>query len=389
MSDQHLLCKCTFCLDENVNGVLLNRNTYNRHRLRIQEYSMRDENLENMDLQTEEGMNLHAEENMSLYAEEDMNLHVEEDIDLQEGNLNLVDEDSDTESFNFNEEDNEYYSDYNDDDNDDDDDDDDNSDKEEEEKDDDDDDDDDAMCVDDKTNIPIEELKLLYLKSLYNFTESAYDDIMKIFTTNNVSLYKAKKYLKETTGLIPTFYDMCENSCICYTGQYESYQNCPTCDSTRLDTRGKAKKVMPYLSVKDRLKIQFSDENRAKELLYRYEYIINKEDDDLDDIFDGKIYKELVNENLFSDKRDVAFTASCDGYQIFKQKTDDCWLFLMINNNLHPSLRVKKENLLIPFLIPGPNQPKDFNTFLRPFIDEMKELERKEFILGLFIIKLI
>jgi hypothetical protein len=389
MSDQHLLCKCTFCLDENVNGVLLNRNTYNRHRLRIQEYSMRDENLENMDLQTEEGMNLHAEENMSLYAEEDMNLHVEEDIDLQEGNLNLVDEDSDTESVNFNEEDNEYYSDYNDDDNDDDDDDDDNSDKEEEEKDDDDDDDDDAMCVDDKTNIPIEELKLLYLKSLYNFTESAYDDIMKIFTTNNVSLYKAKKYLKETTGLIPTFYDMCENSCICYTGQYESYQNCPTCDSTRLDTRGKAKKVMPYLSVKDRLKIQFSDENRAKELLYRYEYIINKEDDDLDDIFDGKIYKELVNENLFSDKRDVAFTASCDGYQIFKQKTDDCWLFLMINNNLHPSLRVKKENLLIPFLIPGPNQPKDFNTFLRPFIDEMKELERKEFILGLFIIKII
>src|SRR5215213_5711477 len=388
MSDQHLLCKCTFCLDENVNGVLLNRNTYNRHRLRIQEYSMRDENLENMDLQTEEGMNLHAEENMSLYAEEDMNLHVEEDIDLREGNLNLVDEDSDTESFNFNEEDNEYYSDYNDDDNDDDDDDDDNCDKEEEEKDDDD-DDDDAMCVDDKTNIPIEELKLLYLKSLYNFTESAYDDIMKIFTTNNVSLYKAKKYLKETTGLIPTFYDMCENSCICYTGQYESYQNCPTCDSTRLDTRGKAKKVMPYLSVKDRLKIQFSDENRAKELLYRYEYIINKEDDDLDDIFDGKIYKELVNENLFSDKRDVAFTASCDGYQIFKQKTDDCWLFLMINNNLHPSLRVKKENLLIPFLIPGPNQPKDFNTFLQPFIDEMKELERKEFILGLFIIKLI
>jgi hypothetical protein len=390
MSDQHLLCKCTFCLDENVNGVLLNRNTYNRHRLRIQEYSMRDENLENMDLQTEEDMNLHAEEIMSLYAEEDMNLHVEEDIDLQEGNLNLVDEDSDTESFNFNEEDNEYYSDYNDDDNDDDDDDDDNSDKEEEEKDeDDDDDDDDAMCVDDKTNIPIEELKLLYLKSLYNFTESAYDDIMKIFTTNNVSLYKAKKYLKETTGLIPTFYDMCENSCICYTGQYESYQNCPTCDSTRLDTRGKAKKVMPYLSVKDRLKIQFSDENRAKELLYRYEYIINKEDNDLDDIFDGKIYKELVNENLFSDKRDVAFTASCDGYQIFKQKTDDCWLFLMINNNLHPSLRVKKENLLIPFLIPGPNQPKDFNTFLRPFIDEMKELERKEFILGLFIIKII
>jgi hypothetical protein len=78
------------------------------------------------------------------------------------------------------------------------------------------------------------------------------------------------------------------------------------------------------------------------------------------------------------------FCRSCDGYQIFKQKTDDCWLFLIINNNLHPSLRVKKENLLIPFLIPGLNQPKDFNTFLRPFVDEMKELESKNFIIFVY-----
>ena len=49
----------------------------------------------------------------------------------------------------------------------------------------------------------------------------------------------------------------------------------------------------------------------------------------------------------------------------------------MIYNNLNPSLRVKKENLMIPFLIPEPNQPKNFNTFLQPFINEMKELESK------------
>ncbi len=53
----------------------------------------------------------------------------------------------------------------------------------------------------------------------------------------------------------------------------------------------------------------------------------------------------------------------------------------MINNNLDPSIRVKKENLLISFLIPGPKQPKEFNTFLRSFINEMKELEGKYFIL--------
>ncbi len=318
--------------------------------------------------------------------------------------MDIVDKNSDTESFDFNEKDNEYYSDYDiegieehDDEE---------GDNEEEDNDDalhvNEENDDDAMHVDeeddngaihvndvnDKTDIPIEGLKLLYLKSLYNFTESAYDDIMKIFTTNNVSLYKVKKYLKEITGLAPVFYDICENSCICYTGQYEFYQNCPKCDSIRLDTNGKAKRVMPYLSIIDRLKIQFNNENRAEELLYCHKYITNKDNNDLDNIFDGEIYKELVNDGLFNDKKDIAFIASCDEYQIFKQKTDDCWPFLMINNNLDPSLRVKKENLLIPFLIPGSNQPKDINTFLWPFINEMKELERKNFILILFIIKI-
>src|SRR6266542_1503000 len=158
----------------------------------------------------------------------------------------------------------------------------------------------------------IEEEDLYQQEDLYNFTESADDDIMKIFTTNNLSLYKIKKYLKDITNLIPVFYDMCENSCICYTGHYEFYQNCPICNSTRFDTKGKTKKIMPYLSIKNRLQIQFNDENRAKELLYHHKYILNKEqnDNDLDNIFDGKIYKELVEENLFNDKREIIFKDS-------------------------------------------------------------------------------
>src|SRR6266511_2118188 len=390
MTERNFLYKCTFCLNKNINVKILNKNTFNRHRTRIQEFSERDdENIyieENIYLDIEENIYLDMEENIHLDAEKNIYLNMEENIYLDtEENIHLntkenihldieeeqieknIDDDSDTESFNFNEEDIEYYSDYNNDDNnnndnndnnsngddnndkesDNDESDDSNDDKSDDDesndnKSDDDDesdddksdddksDDDENMQIDDETNIPnkkiIEGLKLLYLKSLYNFTEFAYDDIMKIFITNNLSLYKIKKYLKDTTGLVSVFYDICENSCIYYTGQYETYQNCPICESTRLDIRGKAKKIMPYLSIKDRLQIQFNDVNRAKELLYHHEYIINKhnDNDDLDDIFDGKIYKELVEENLFNNKRDIAFTASCDGYQIFKQKTDDC-----------------------------------------------------------------
>jgi len=378
MEEKTFLCTCISCLKENSNGVLLNQNTYNRHRKKQQ---TREDSLIK---QFHSGENYQEEElsiddicQDDIYQEEELpiddirqdDIHQEEELPIDE-----LDKNSDIESF---DEDNKYYSDYSEDDSEDDDDyeendDEDDNDGEDDNEEDEEEDDDDAMQIDNRPDSPskklIEGLKLLYLKSLYNFTESAYDDIIKIFTIENVSLYKVKTHLKNITGLVPIFYDMCENSCICYTEDYESDQVCPYCSSTRFDAKGKAKKVMPYLSIKDRLKIQFKDENRAKELLYRHEYITNKEqnddDDDLDDIFDGSIYKELMEENLFIDKRDIAFTASCDGYQIFRQKTDDCWLFLMINNNLDPSLRVKKENLLIPFLIPGPNQPKDFNTFL-------------------------
>src|SRR6266498_1548793 len=69
----------------------------------------------------------------------------------------------------------------------------------------------------------IEGFKLLYLKSLYNFTEAVYNNIIKLFANKNISLYKIKKILEEFTKLVSTFYDICENSCICYTDVYESY----------------------------------------------------------------------------------------------------------------------------------------------------------------------
>ncbi|CAG8854910.1 42574_t:CDS:2, partial [Gigaspora margarita] len=93
------------------------------------------------------------------------------------------------------------------------------------------------------------------------------------------------------------------------------------------------------------------------------------------DIYDGKLYKEILEEGLLSDNRDIVFSASLDRYQIFEQQRDDCWVILMINNNLLPEIRVKKENLLVVAIIPGPKQPKNFNTFMRPLINELKQLE--------------
>jgi hypothetical protein len=67
--------------------------------------------------------------------------------------------------------------------------------------------------------------------------------------------------------------------------------------------------------------------------------------------------------------------ASTDGYQIFHQKRDDCWVILFINANLPPNMRVQQENLMISALIPGPKAPKNFNSFLHPLVNELKLLQ--------------
>ncbi|KAF0460897.1 transposase domain-containing protein [Gigaspora margarita] len=123
---------------------------------------------------------------------------------------------------------------------------------------------------------------------------------------------------------------------------------CTICGENRYDSLGKPRKSAFYFPLIPRLKMQYADPIRAKELKYRANYIPNSQK--ISDIYDGKLYKELIEE-------------------------DDCWVLMMINNNLSPEIRVKRKNLLVTAVIPGPNQPKNFNSFLRPVINELKLLE--------------
>src|SRR6266498_3192311 len=66
MTERNFLYKCTFCLNENINGKILNQNTFNRHRTRIQEFSKRDDK------------NMYIEENIYLDIEEEQ---IEKNID--------------------------------------------------------------------------------------------------------------------------------------------------------------------------------------------------------------------------------------------------------------------------------------------------------------------
>ena len=234
-------------------------------------------------------------------------------------------------------------------------------------------------------------LQLLNIKNKHNLSNAAFNDILKVYGKSEPSLYLAQKKLADLVNIEPIFVPMCVNSCCAFTGEFAHNTSCFYCGEAAYNIDPSSpniktpRKVATFLPLLDRFKLQFGNPDRSLDLRYRYQYINNSEheEDFIGNIFDGNLYKELTEDGCFTDERDIALIGSTDGYQIFRQKTDDCWVIMFINANLPPNKRVKKENLLISSIIPGPNQPKNFNTFLRPIVDELKMLEGKYLIYNL------
>lgn len=57
--------------------------------------------------------------------------------------------------------------------------------------------------------------------------------------------------------------------------------------------------------------------------------------------------------------------------------THDCWVIILVLLSLPISERYKNENIWIVAVIPGPKQPKEMDTFLLPFVEELVCLESK------------
>ena len=74
---------------------------------------------------------------------------------------------------------------------------------------------------------------------------------------------------------------------------------------------------------------------------------------------------------MFQSKQDIALHLSLDGVQLIVQRMHSMMLVILINLNLPPEIRYKLTNIMTFGIFPGPSEPKDLNSFLRPFVDEL------------------
>ena len=180
--------------------------------------------------------------------------------------------------------------------------------------------------------------------------------------------------LRTLTGINHVRIACCKNSCIAYTGVYADLENCPLCNEPRRNKKNVTIRTFDLIPIAHRLRLQFANSARAKALREYPQSLQDNTWDGVRDYWDGELHKEHKSKGFFADHRDIALGFTTDGLQLFTVGTDYVWPLLLVNLNLKPDERFKKHNLLLCGIIPGPNNPKDIHSFLRPIVNELKEL---------------
>ena len=186
--------------------------------------------------------------------------------------------------------------------------------------------------------------------------------------------------LQKLTQLWPRLIDCCRKSCMAYTGQYDSLQACKYCGEPRYRSPGKPFQCFLYVPLGQRLLRQYRMHRRAHTLQTYcrpfFERPIDYFPSELTDWWDGRRYRELRRDGLFTQYTDIALQLLLDGVQVIESSNHSCTPVISINYNLPPAIRNQKHNILLNLLIPGPKKYKDLDSYLQPLVEELEELGR-------------
>ena len=200
-----------------------------------------------------------------------------------------------------------------------------------------------------------------------------------------LSLDQIKRCIARISGVIPIIHDMCPNTCIAYTGPFSDLSTCPECnepchDQLKLLHSGGqvkvARQTFHTLPVGPQLQAAWRSTEGSDQMSYRQratKTIIeevrrngNKIDMDIyDDIFRGSDYITAVLEGKIT-SADMCLMFSIDGAQLYTLKVSDCWIYIWIVLERAPDQRYKKKYVLPGGFIPGPNKPKNLDSFIYP-----------------------
>jgi hypothetical protein len=235
----------------------------------------------------------------------------------------------------------------------------------------------------DRDNIRAHKLRLMS-----NMPRSAFNQMRYTFShkLDLDSLYMTDRRLALLSGVTPVLIDCCVNSCIAYTRKYANYVDCPYCGESRRSNQ-RPRRQFSYLPLVPRLRGFFQNPKMIHQLGYRMRFAPSV--DGIRDVFDSEMYKELCDEfvhvdgaprsyKFFEGKHDIALSLCMDGYLIFgkrgRRNGPSATPIVLQVYNLPPNIRTHLDHLIPMGIIPGPNQPRDWGSYLAPVDDELVTL---------------
>ena len=231
-------------------------------------------------------------------------------------------------------------------------------------------------------------VKLMHLKVLNHWSNKSFDMLLELLSeifpegTNLPSCtYDAKKMLQDL-GLGYEKIHACKFDCALFWKENEFLDKCPICDEDRYKINdGKGKKIphksLRFFPLKPRLQRLFMSRHTASDMRWHKEKRVD--DGVLRHPADAEAWKSFdrMYPSFNSESRNVRLGLSSDGFNPFGNMSHSysMWPVILVPYNLPPWKCMKEPFLMMSLLIPGPHSPgKEIDVYLRPLIDELKEL---------------
>ncbi|KAJ2923313.1 hypothetical protein H1R20_g13784, partial [Candolleomyces eurysporus] len=137
----------------------------------------------------------------------------------------------------------------------------------------------------------------------------------------------SRKRVEHLAQFQPQPFDSCINSCACYVGPNADLQSCRFCGEPRFNPSGKPQKRFNYIPLIPRLSALYQSPDMIEKMAYRHQH--QSKDGVFEDVFDGKIYKNLrqtkvtvgdteQDHTFFQDETDIALGFATNGFAPFK-----------------------------------------------------------------------
>jgi hypothetical protein len=244
-------------------------------------------------------------------------------------------------------------------------------------------------------------LSLDLFMAVTNASEETYklcrDAILRRYPESEVlSYYSVKKLVAEISGVVAVYDDMCINSCHAFTGPFSQLQSCSVCGEARYDpselaSTGRKVSRQQFGTILLGPQLQALRRSRSGAMKMCYfsqkmkdvaEMLDNLQTEDgsdivYDDVLSGSEMQDL-HERINITTHDTILSSSLDGAQLYQNKKSDTWISIWILHNFSPNQRYQKGHVFPGTIIPGPNKPKNIDSFLFRGIHHLSALQRED-----------